>query len=100
MCRKSVQRLPACHVPELDGAVVAGGGENAAVLGKRQTCHGVTVPFERGEDLARSDVPQFDGLVRAPRGQRLAVRRISHGEDLGRAVAQRRRLRVILDRLR
>ena len=77
--RKRVPPRSGRHVPQLDGSIIAGAGQQHSVRPKRQAKHGTVVPGQRTDLVARLDVPQLDPLVIASGGQGRPVRRQGHG---------------------
>ena len=76
-----VQQLPGRSVPDLDGPVPAGRGQQLAVAAERHACDPGRVPgLEDGQLLAGCPVPDPDGAVRAARGEVPAVGAERHPE--------------------
>ena len=69
------------QVPELDGQVMAGGGEPGAVRAEGHVVDRATVAPEGAELLAALPVPELDARVGAGRGEPLAVRAEGHAPD-------------------
>src|SRR5262249_4955117 len=75
--------------PKPDRAVVAGGGERAAVWGEGDPVDLVSVPAEDGPGPARCPVPEPRRAVPAAARQRGGVARGGHAIDLAAVLAQR-----------
>ncbi|KAF7456247.1 hypothetical protein HWI79_3198 [Cryptosporidium felis] len=60
-------------VPDLDGAIVGGGGDEPAVHGPRDHVHRADVGSEGGNELPGVPVPESDGLIKGCGGNKPPV---------------------------
>src|SRR5438270_12401380 len=78
------------HLPEPDGAVIAGGDEGPTVRSKHQPVDAAGMPTQGRTSLARSDIPELDLALDCASGQRSAIGRERQAEDQSLLIAQRR----------
>src|SRR5207249_338204 len=60
---QSPQPFPRREIPKIDRPVLAPGGEQLAPLGQREGNHAALLAPECGDEGARRDLPDLDGLV-------------------------------------
>src|SRR5205823_851018 len=72
--------LAVLRIPDANGFILAGGGDQLAVLVEYNGVYRVGMTLERHLLLAGGEVPQLDGVVETGGGQRLAVRAEGHAE--------------------
>ena len=82
--------LAAVDVPEPHGAVVADGGQRAAVGAEGDLTDRVRMAGQRPDATASGHVPEADGAVGAGGGEPAAVRAEGDGADLVRVAVERR----------
>ena len=76
------------HVPDADGAVLAGAGEGAAVGAEGHAEDPVRVAFQGVAEVAAVHIPESDGVVVAGAGEGAAVGSEGHAVDLFRVAPQ------------
>ena len=91
MPRQPLDALAGRNVPVHDDAVLAGGGERAAVGGKGERVDGASVAGEDADSVAGLDVPEANAVVGGAGGNVVGVGVEAHDLVKGRAEKGRKK---------